>query len=31
VVFLVLLWPQLTRIAHGDDDAGASPSGHHEA
>jgi predicted MFS family arabinose efflux permease len=31
VVFLVLLWPQLTRIAHGDDDAGASASGHHEA
>jgi predicted MFS family arabinose efflux permease len=31
VVFLVLLWPQLTRIAHGDDGAGASASGHHEA
>jgi predicted MFS family arabinose efflux permease len=31
VVFLVLLWPQLTRIAHGGDDAGAPASGHHEA
>ncbi len=31
VVFLVLLWPQLTRIAHGGDDAGAPASGHHHA